>query len=301
MATPLVSICIPAFQEPEYFLRCLQSIHIQDFQNFEIIVTDDSPTDSISKICQKDVFQGRLKYFQNTQPLGSPENWNEGLRKASGKYIKILHHDDWLAFPRSLGTLVSLLEDSPEADFAFSATTSWFSEGKICSHHQPTAAQLRDLEKDPRVLVFGNFIGAPSVTIHRRKETAQYDSRLKWLVDSDLYMRILQENRRFRFSPEYLVCTFVGGHNRVTHHCQRNPDVELPELGILWRKFFPKGDLSGFGLKPYLFWSKLLARLDVISWNWINKKTGKIDLPIQMWKTAKLLYPAFRLYYKVFQ
>ena len=44
----------------------------------------------------------KIRYFKNADQLGTPENWNEGLRKASGDWIKIMHDDDWFTGPESL-------------------------------------------------------------------------------------------------------------------------------------------------------------------------------------------------------
>ncbi|MCX7010103.1 MAG: glycosyltransferase, partial [Kiritimatiellaeota bacterium] len=40
--TPKVSICIPAYQQPQGLARALQSLLEQDFRDYEVIVTDDS-------------------------------------------------------------------------------------------------------------------------------------------------------------------------------------------------------------------------------------------------------------------
>jgi glycosyltransferase involved in cell wall biosynthesis len=44
---PLISICIPAYKRTEFLQRLLDSIDIQTFKNFEVIVTDDSPGNDV--------------------------------------------------------------------------------------------------------------------------------------------------------------------------------------------------------------------------------------------------------------
>ena len=42
MAEPsLISICIPAYKHPDFLKRLLDSISIQSFKNFEVIISDD--------------------------------------------------------------------------------------------------------------------------------------------------------------------------------------------------------------------------------------------------------------------
>ena len=86
----IVSICIPAYKRADFLERCLDSILQQSFQQYEIVITDDSPTDELKSLSGKDE---RIVYVKNEQPLGSPANWNKAISLARGKYIKIMHHD----------------------------------------------------------------------------------------------------------------------------------------------------------------------------------------------------------------
>src|ERR1700752_965375 len=121
MPAPKVSICIPAYNQPENISRALESVRVQTFTDYEVIVTDDSSNDSVKEAVSKFSFGDKLKYIKNSPVLGSPENWNEAIRHATGEYIKILHHDDWLASPTSLATYVKMLDEHPESDIAFCA------------------------------------------------------------------------------------------------------------------------------------------------------------------------------------
>jgi len=122
MATPKVSICVPTYNQTLYLEKNLNSIAIQTFQDYEIIVSDDSSTDDVLNLVSRfeTTFKDKLKYFRNNPPKGTPENWNESIRKAKGEYIKIMHHDEWFADENSLETFVSTIELN-NADFVFSA------------------------------------------------------------------------------------------------------------------------------------------------------------------------------------
>ena len=115
----IVSICIPAYKRADFLERCLDSILQQSFQQYEIVITDDSPTDELKPLSEKDE---RIVYVKNEQPLGSPANWNKAISLAKGKYIKIMHHDDWFSSPDALSRFVQALEENPSSLFAFSAS-----------------------------------------------------------------------------------------------------------------------------------------------------------------------------------
>ncbi len=142
MSAPAVSICIPAYNQPQMANRALVSIAEQDYRDYEVVLTDDTPDASVSQIAAK--FEGvfHLRYFKNRERLGTPANWNEAIRRSEGRYIKMLHHDDWLADKSSLRAFVGLLELKPEADFGFSGAFAFDGAGKLLFEHQPSPDQV---------------------------------------------------------------------------------------------------------------------------------------------------------------
>src|SRR5580693_3489003 len=97
---PLISICIPAYKRTNFIRRLLDSICLQTFMDFEVIVTDDSETDEVERFCA--TYQSRIKllYYRNPVALGTPGNWNEAIRRSSGQWIKLMHDDDWFSDQR---------------------------------------------------------------------------------------------------------------------------------------------------------------------------------------------------------
>jgi glycosyltransferase involved in cell wall biosynthesis len=231
---PKVSVCIPAYNQAVYLKKTIDSVLAQTFDDYEIIITDDSPNDSVKHLVTSFGRTDKIKYWKNTISLGSPENWNESLRKASGTYIKILHHDDWLFDENSLEKYVMLLEKNPSADFAFSATkaTSLHHEDYI---HCADKKQLQELSANPGILFNNNFVGAPSTTIFRHKKGFLFDKNLKWLVDVEFYIRMLQSNKSFVFTDEVLSITHKPD-GRVSDECANNKEVELYEYFYVLNK-----------------------------------------------------------------
>lgn len=260
MTSPHVSVCIPTYRRPDLLQRCLESLRIQDYQDFEIIVTDDSPDMEVETVCRNSGFDKRLRYSRNARPLGSPENWNAAMRLARAPLVKMLHHDDWLAEPYSLRTLASLLDDHPAAGLAFSATRNTSSRDIPGRLHRPCVESLKMMVRDPRIILLGNFIGAPSVTIHRNQPNLEFDPRLKWLVDIDFYARVLRRYPGFAWSEQPLVCTYIAEREaRVTDSCLGNPDIELRETGLIWEKFFAEDIPRALWLPALNMWSRLMA------------------------------------------
>ncbi len=229
-----VSICIPAYKYPHFLKRCIDSILVQDFKDYELIITDDSPDDALEKLVLT-YNDDRIHYNKNEKPLGSPRNWNECIKKAKGEYIKILHHDDWLATNESLTKYVALLDNNPDANIAFSGCYD-IKENGDKKLHIAKPSFLKELEKEPEVVYKGNQLGAPSVCIFRNHRNYFFDTQLVWLVDTDFYIRVISENNKFIYSTEILVNIGISEH-QITRQCMDDILITIKENIYVFYKF----------------------------------------------------------------
>lgn len=233
---PSVSICIPAYKQTDLLRRTLESIKKQNFSDYEILVSDDSPDDSVEKLISGFKFEEKLTYWRNSPAKGSPENWNEAIRRANGKYIKIMHHDDWFSSEDSLRDFVRMVDEHPEADFAFCRSNDWFDSTNQSKLFAPPARKIEALRNEPVRLLFENSIGAPSAIIIRSDERLLYDNQLIWLVDIEYYIRLIEKNSHFIYSDIPLVNISADIHDRITHSCIDNKEVEIFEHFYVFNK-----------------------------------------------------------------
>lgn len=243
MTAPRVSICIPAYRQGELLRTLLVSVLMQDFTDYEIIVSDDSPGDEVSSVIEDMDLGESVRYFRNPKPLGSPANWNSALAHARGEYIKIMHHDDRFAGPGALRRFVEALDDNPQAVLAFCASNNCRIDGGGLWVHRPDPQQLALVWQHPERLFLGNIIGAPSAVIYCNTVKARFDERMKWLVDIDFYIRALAENgsRPGVYIDKPLVDIVAGAEGQVTQSCRYEPAVELRESFLLFGKIIEAG------------------------------------------------------------
>lgn len=92
-----ISIIIPTYNVEEYIDECLISLLSQTFQNFEIIIIDDSSTDNTLSIIRKyQKMDYRIKFVEKTRKCGSGGSRNLGMEYARGKYLLFMDADDWI-------------------------------------------------------------------------------------------------------------------------------------------------------------------------------------------------------------
>lgn len=89
------SVLLPTRNRLEYLKQAIHSVVRQDYNHWEIIVSDnDSKEDIKGYITSLD--DTRIKYFRTEKFLPVTENWNLALEKSDGDYIIMLGDDDCL-------------------------------------------------------------------------------------------------------------------------------------------------------------------------------------------------------------
>jgi glycosyltransferase involved in cell wall biosynthesis len=113
MSHPTVSIGMPVYNGANYLRRAVQSILTQDYEDFELIISDNASTDETESICREFAeCDGRIRYFRNETNIGASQNYNKVFRLARGQFFKWAAHDDE-CYPTMLRRCVEVLERAP--------------------------------------------------------------------------------------------------------------------------------------------------------------------------------------------
>lgn len=269
-----ISICIPAYKQKEFLIRLLDSIAIQTFSNYEIVITDDSPDDSVQELC-KQYQQLPLRYYHNRPALGSPANWNSAIRQATGRWIKIMHDDDWFASDDSLEKFARAAQNARDASFVFSGVYYVNIETGKKNAYIPGARAINMLRRSLLYLFKNNIIGHPSTTLIKNNTTEWYDEKLKWVVDFEFYIRYLLLHKKFMLIPEPLVNIGISEY-QITKEAFRNPVVEIAESLYLYYKL-PPNSLSNLIVYDY-YW-RLWRNLGIRNEEDVKQYAGDNDFP----------------------
>lgn len=231
--TPFISICIPAYQRIAYLERLLVSIAAQGYEHYEVIVSDDSGDSSVEELVKKYPLNGRLLYYHNESPLGTPANWNAAIKKAKGEWIKIMHDDDWFSSGNSLEKFAAAISQNPSASFLFSAYTNVDDTSGKEGEVYLTRRDEQRLRHNSLYLFRKNYIGNPSCTIMKRDEALLYDTRFRFVVDFEFYIRYLRaKDNSFFYIPSCLVNVGIND-SQVTSYTAKVSSVQVPENHML--------------------------------------------------------------------
>ncbi len=146
--SPTVTVVIPTYNSSGTLRLTLETVLGQDFTDFEVWVVGDGCTDDSEAVISS-FRDKRLHWVNLLKNSGTPAiPRNEALRRASGRFVAYLGHDD-LWFPWHLTGLVDCIEKS-SSDFVFSLGLILDPKGVVGSFTLPDKAYDRKKALSPR-------------------------------------------------------------------------------------------------------------------------------------------------------
>jgi glycosyltransferase involved in cell wall biosynthesis len=113
MRVPRVSVGIPVYNGENYLQTAIDSVLAQDYEDFELVISDNASTDRTADICRDyAAADRRVRYFRNRENIGAVPNFNRVFALARGRYFKWLSSDD-VCYPALLRRCVEILEAAP--------------------------------------------------------------------------------------------------------------------------------------------------------------------------------------------
>jgi glycosyltransferase involved in cell wall biosynthesis/ADP-heptose:LPS heptosyltransferase/SAM-dependent methyltransferase/predicted O-methyltransferase YrrM len=133
---PLVSIGMPVYNGEKYLRLALDSLLSQDYDNFELIISDNASTDHTADLCleyhKKD---RRIRVYQNDTNNGPGYNFNRVFHLSSGEYFMWAANDD-LWDKSYISKCVDMLKENPSAVMCCTDIQCIDSTGKFTSHRK---------------------------------------------------------------------------------------------------------------------------------------------------------------------
>lgn len=217
-STPLVSICVMAYNHRAYIAECLDSCLAQTYKNIEIVVVDDASSDGTGQI----VAEYAAKYPQIIRAtlleknVGISRNTNLTVSKARGEFIAWIGSDDRM-HPERVAMQIDFLQRNPDHVAVFShvrvidGSSQVVEKSAIGDFFNAEVADLRWR------LLAGNCLNSPSCMLRSTdlravSPTGVYSPLIKYVQDYDLWIRLLGQGE-MGIIPENLTDYRVHGKN----------------------------------------------------------------------------------------
>lgn len=198
MGQPLVSVCIPAYNNEAFIVETMESVLRQTYENIELIVVDDRSADNTLEMVRS-VADPRVRVYCNEKNLGMSGNWNRCLSLCRGEYIKLLCADD-LLHETLIEREVAIMEQYPQALLVQTDTCFVDNDGKRAGYYRRYYRRgLVEGKKASRFSVFTrDYLGAPLANLIRRSALdicSGFDSSFVYIVDYDFFMSIANHGK----------------------------------------------------------------------------------------------------------
>lgn len=97
MKNPKVTVIIPAYNAEKYIEKCLDSVLVQSYQDFEILVINDGSSDGTGKILESYAkkYPEKIRYIEQKN-MGVAKTRNKAVKMAKGEFIAFIDNDDFI-------------------------------------------------------------------------------------------------------------------------------------------------------------------------------------------------------------
>lgn len=94
----MVSIIVPVYNVEQYLHECVDSILMQNYSNYEVILVDDGSKDNSGTICDEYAKKNSKVSVIHQENQGLSGARNSGVQVSKGKYITFVDSDDFISY-----------------------------------------------------------------------------------------------------------------------------------------------------------------------------------------------------------
>ena len=193
-----VSICIPVRNGGTFLPLAVESVLVQSFHDFEIIIVDNASTDGTTAWAEEMAASNdKVRLFKNDHNIGLVGNFNACLKYAHGTYIKYLCADD-LLMPLCLEKMTQALDDDLSVSLVAGGRQILNEAGEAIGlqYYSRAPAKFPGHEVINRCLFGANYIGEPSAVMFRRQDALRgFREELSHLMDLEMWFHLLEKGR----------------------------------------------------------------------------------------------------------
>ncbi len=250
---PTVSVIIPTHNRAAMLREAIDSVLVQTYQDWELLIVDDGSTDETAKVVAAYRQCCSAIQYVVQPPQGQFAALNTGLAAANGTYVAFLDDDDWW-LPKKLAVQLEMLERDPALGFVYCVMCVQGS-GAVPGTLKPAQHWPDTYE----ALLAHSFI--PMTALVRRScvtEAQGFDPVLELAGDYDFWLRIGCRHA-FASTPEPLAIVRRHGTNKSANRGPRlyqahirifekllaNPALRLPYRALAIRRLAKEWYLLG--------------------------------------------------------
>lgn len=200
MSNPEISVIVPIYNVEKYIRRCIDSILVQTFPKFELLLIDDGSNDKSGDICdeyaQRD---NRIRVFHRENG-GVASARQLGVNEARGNYSIHVDGDDWIE-TSMLEEMLNAIRQN-DSDILIS---DYFVDSHVTSYRKQNICDPSPKEVLKGILQ-GKLLGGLCNKLMRHNLYKKYDIKFiagfNYCEDVLVLTQLLQKNVEVSFLPK---------------------------------------------------------------------------------------------------
>lgn len=268
-----VSVLMPIYKTRiEYLKEAINSILIQTFSDFELIILDDCPEDLREDVVlmYKDK---RIRYLKNDRNLGISASRNKLFDLAKGEYFAIFDHDD-ISKPDRLEKQTTFLDSNPQIGVVSGQLEYIY--GNMLSSNNPESNL--DIKK---ALMKGNVVAHTAMMLRRsiiESSGIRYEEKYSPAEDYMLVLKLIEHTMFYNF-PQVLVSyrNFDGNTTSLNRQKMEDADVLCKCFALRNYPYLYNQTIFGLSDSYNSYWIKLFGIIPFIK---VKSNYRKINIYI---------------------
>lgn len=235
---PKVSVLMTTYQQREYVAEAVDSVLLQDYPNWELIIGDDGSTDGTQDVLNsyQKKYKNRVKLIPAKSHAGITANCNRVFRECSGDFIAFQAGDDiWL--PGKMTAQVAYMQDHPECSICYHNLEAFDNDTGATIGNFNNAQNPPRAGKIDTLIRYGCFNGAIANLVRRSKcPSYGFDERIPIASDWLFWIEALMDNGEIHYIDRVFGRYRIrrdSASNRKTEHILDNFVDHLNSLNIL--------------------------------------------------------------------
>lgn len=200
-----ISVIIPAYNEERYIAEAIESVLVQTYRDFELIVLDDGSSDRTREIALSYAERDSRVRVESHLNVGIGPTLNRGFELAKNEWVAMLQGDD-VMMPDRFERQLSFLAEHPELAAAGGWCKHIDSRGRIIAKGESPLITFEAIENlyranEPVIINSSTAIVRKSVL----QSIGGYRGKFRVNEDVDMWNRLVENGYRILAQPEYLV------------------------------------------------------------------------------------------------
>lgn len=206
-----VSFILPIYNVEKYLSECVESILVQTYSDFEILLVDDGSPDNCPVLCDEWARKDdRIKALHKPNG-GLSDARNYGLEHAQGDYVVFVDSDDFWVNKDCLENLMNVVDVHPECDFIGFNCSYYYYDTKTFKKWVAYDESLsKPTDKDTvlcSLVASGTFPMSACLKIIKRKSLSEINLHfIKGLLSEDIpwFIDLLEGAKKCMFINDYI-------------------------------------------------------------------------------------------------